>query len=130
VYGEEPVWWATPIYCDQARNSSILKWISQVQAIVTRKKEWLRAIALDSKTGLDPTDSGIKVRAAQGLDAASYFVTGYWIWSKIIENLAAIDYDYNDCERQVPSCNRQKFCGINTLASQYHSKLTIGDFPT
>ena len=70
----------------------------QVQAIVTRKQQWLKAIALDSKTGLDPTDSGIKVRAAQGLDAASYFVTGYWIWSKIIENLAAIDYDYNDCE--------------------------------
>ena len=70
----------------------------QVQAIVTRKKEWMKAMALDTKTGLDPEGGGIKVRAAQGLDAASYFVTGYWIWSKIIENLAVIDYDYNDCQ--------------------------------
>jgi phospholipid:diacylglycerol acyltransferase len=45
-------------------------------------------------TGLDPP--GIKVRAAEGLDAASYFVSGYWIWARIIENLAAIGYDTND----------------------------------
>lgn len=56
----------------------------------------MKAMALDPETGLDP--EGAKVRSAQGLDAASYFVTGYWIWSKIIENLAAIDYDHNDCE--------------------------------
>ncbi|CAD6576905.1 MAG: hypothetical protein CYPHOPRED_006121 [Cyphobasidiales sp. Tagirdzhanova-0007] len=73
---------------------------SMVQAIVTRKKEWMKAMALDTKTGLDPEGGGIKVRAAQGLDAASYFVTGYWIWSKIIENLAVIDYDYNDLSLQ------------------------------
>lgn len=51
----------------------------QVQAVVTRKQQWIKALALDTKTGLDPP--GVKVRSAQGLDAASYFVTGYWIWS-------------------------------------------------
>ena len=50
-----------------------------MQAIVTRKQKWMRAMALDPRTGLDPP-GGVKVRAAQGLDAASYFVTGYWIW--------------------------------------------------
>lgn len=55
-------------------------------------------MSLDPVTGLDA--EGAKVRSAQGLDAASYFITGYWIWSKIIENLAAIDYDYNDLSLQ------------------------------
>ncbi len=35
--------------------------------------------------GLDP--DGVRVRAAQGIDAADYFVPGYWVWAKIIENL-------------------------------------------
>lgn len=46
---------------------------------------------LDKKTGLDPP--GIKLRAAQGFDAADFFITGYWIWNKILENLATIGYD-------------------------------------
>lgn len=46
---------------------------------------------LDKITGLDPP--GIKLRAAQGFDATDFFVTGYWIWNKIIENLATIGYD-------------------------------------
>ena len=70
----------------------------QIQAIVTRKQEWIKAMSLDPVTGLD--GEGSKIRSAQGLDAASYFITGYWIWSKIIENLAVIDYDYNDLSLQ------------------------------
>ena len=46
---------------------------------------------LDTKTGLDP--EGVKMRAAQGFDATDYFITGYWIWNKILENLATIGYD-------------------------------------
>jgi phospholipid:diacylglycerol acyltransferase len=33
---------------------------------------------LDPLTGLDP--EGAKVRAAEGIDAASSFIQGYWIW--------------------------------------------------
>lgn len=55
---------------------------------------WIKHLSLDPTTGLDPP--GIKVRAAEGLDAASYFVSGYWIWARIIENLASIGYDTND----------------------------------
>lgn len=47
---------------------------------------------LDKYTGLDPP-GGIKLRAAQGFDAADFFITGYWIWNKILENLATIGYD-------------------------------------
>ncbi|CAH7668547.1 Lecithin:cholesterol acyltransferase-domain-containing protein [Phakopsora pachyrhizi] len=64
---------------------------TMIKAVVTRKEAWLRAISLDLETGLDP--EGVKVRAAQGFDAAAYFVQGYWIWQKIIENLAVVGYD-------------------------------------
>jgi phospholipid:diacylglycerol acyltransferase len=49
---------------------------------------------LDTETGLDPP--GVKLRAAQGFDAADFFITGYWIWNKILENLATIGYDPNN----------------------------------
>lgn len=54
---------------------------------------WLKHIMLDTETGLDP--KGITVRAAQGFEAADFFMAGYWIWSKIIENLSAIGYEPN-----------------------------------
>lgn len=46
---------------------------------------------LDKLTGLDPPK--VKLRAAQGFDATDFFITGYWIWSKILENLATLGYD-------------------------------------
>ncbi|KFY47513.1 hypothetical protein V496_10604 [Pseudogymnoascus sp. VKM F-4515 (FW-2607)] len=64
---------------------------TMMRALVVDKEEWKRHIMLDKYTGLDPP--GIKVRAAQGFDATDFFITGYWIWSKILENLAAIGYD-------------------------------------
>ncbi len=54
----------------------------------------MRHLSLDPETGLDPP--GIRVRAAEGLDAASFFAAGYWIWSKVIENLAVLGYDTNN----------------------------------
>ena len=62
-----------------------------IRAILGDKREWIRQLSLDPVTGLDP--KGIKVRVAQGLEAADRFVTGYWIWDKVINNLAAIGYD-------------------------------------
>ncbi|KAI9286848.1 Lecithin:cholesterol acyltransferase-domain-containing protein [Umbelopsis sp. AD052] len=63
------------------------------KAVLFDKACWTQHLKLDPVTGLDP--EGIRLRAAQGLDAADYFVTGYWVWAKIIENLAAIGYDSN-----------------------------------
>lgn len=62
-----------------------------MRALVTDKEEWKRHIMLDKYTGLDPPH--VKLRAAQGFDAADFFITGYWIWNKILENLATIGYD-------------------------------------
>jgi phospholipid:diacylglycerol acyltransferase len=64
---------------------------NMMRALVLDKATWKRHIMLDKDTGLDPP--GIKLRAAQGFDATDFFVTGYWIWNKILENLATIGYD-------------------------------------
>jgi phospholipid:diacylglycerol acyltransferase len=64
---------------------------SMMRALITDKAGWKRHIMLDTETGLDPP--GVKLRAAQGFDAADFFITGYWIWNKILENLATIGYD-------------------------------------
>eukprot|EP00590_Aulacoseira_subarctica_P012224 CAMPEP_0172417628 /NCGR_PEP_ID=MMETSP1064-20121228/4168_1 /TAXON_ID=202472 /ORGANISM="Aulacoseira subarctica , Strain CCAP 1002/5" /LENGTH=651 /DNA_ID=CAMNT_0013156103 /DNA_START=35 /DNA_END=1990 /DNA_ORIENTATION=+ len=57
---------------------------------------WLRHMSLDPYTGMDPP--GIKVRSAQGMGAADYFAGPYWVWSKLIENLADVGYDPNNME--------------------------------
>ncbi|KAI9702162.1 MAG: hypothetical protein M1820_006244 [Bogoriella megaspora] len=64
---------------------------SMMRALVMDKASWKRHIMVDKYTGLDPP--GIKLRASQGFDAADFFITGYWIWNKILENLATIGYD-------------------------------------
>lgn len=64
---------------------------TMMRSIVFDKEGWVNQIKLDEDTGLDPP--GIRVRAAQGLDAADYFITGYWIWQRVYQNLAAIGYD-------------------------------------
>lgn len=64
---------------------------SMMRALVLDKASWKRHIMLDKLTGLDPP--GIKLRAAQGFDAADFFISGYWIWGKILENLATLGYD-------------------------------------
>ncbi|KEY64383.1 hypothetical protein S7711_06412 [Stachybotrys chartarum IBT 7711] len=64
---------------------------TMMRALVMDKENWKRHIMLDKKTGLDPPL--VKLRAAQGFDASDFFITGYWIWSKILENLATIGYD-------------------------------------
>ena len=62
-----------------------------MRALVLDKAQWKRHVMLDKATGLDPP--GVKLRAAQGFDATDFFITGYWIWNKILENLATIGYD-------------------------------------
>ena len=38
------------------------------------REKWIAALMLDPETGLDPP--GVKLRAAQGIDAASSFIQG------------------------------------------------------
>ncbi|KAF4567493.1 hypothetical protein EYR36_011115 [Pleurotus pulmonarius] len=67
---------------------------NMVSQVTFNREKWIAAMMLDPITGLDPPDA--KVRAAEGFDAASSFVQGYWLWSKIIENLAVVNYDSNN----------------------------------
>ncbi|KAI0262571.1 phospholipid:diacylglycerol acyltransferase [Gloeopeniophorella convolvens] len=62
--------------------------------VTFNREKWMSTLLLDPVTGLDP--EGVKVRAAEGFDAASSFIQGYWIWSKVIENLAVVNYDTNN----------------------------------
>ena len=62
--------------------------------MILDKACWLKYIMLDPETGLDPPK--IKLRAAQGFEAADFFVAGYWIWNKILQNLAVIGYNPNN----------------------------------
>lgn len=65
-----------------------------LRTMVLDKTCWLKHIKLDPETGLDPP--GIKLRASLGFDAADFFVAGYWIWNKILQNLAVIGYGPNN----------------------------------
>ncbi|KAI8377935.1 Lecithin:cholesterol acyltransferase-domain-containing protein [Radiomyces spectabilis] len=89
------------------------------RSVLLEKELWTEHLKLDPWTGLDPPD--IKLRVAQGLDSADYFVTGYWIWAKIIENLAAIGYDSNTMHLASYDW-RLSFANLETR-DQYFSRL-------
>jgi len=55
---------------------------------------YLEHMTLDPETGLDPP--GIKIRALDGLHSADYLIPGYWVWGRMIENLALVGYDPNN----------------------------------
>ncbi|KAA8646099.1 hypothetical protein EYZ11_003740 [Aspergillus tanneri] len=83
--------WGTGLQSRQYFRRRLWGSWSMMRALVLDKAEWKNHIMLDKETGLDPP--GIKLRAAQGFDATDFFITGYWIWNKILENLASIGYD-------------------------------------
>ncbi|KAI0820956.1 LACT-domain-containing protein [Irpex lacteus] len=64
---------------------------SMLSQVTFNRDRWISAIMLDPLTGLDPPHA--KVRAAEGIDAASMFMRGYWLWQKVVENLAVVGYD-------------------------------------
>lgn len=83
--------WGTEEHSRQYFRKRLWGSWSMMRALILDKASWKRHVMLDETTGLDPP--GIKLRAAQGFDAADFFITGYWIWNKILENLATIGYD-------------------------------------
>ncbi|RXW21904.1 hypothetical protein EST38_g3952 [Candolleomyces aberdarensis] len=86
-------WTTTPEYRTFFREK-LWGGFNMLSQVTFNKEKWIQAMMLDPVTGLDPP--GIKIRAAQGIDAASSFIQGYWIWSKIVENLAVVNYDTNN----------------------------------
>ncbi len=57
---------------------------------------WFEHMQLDMKTGMDPEDSAIRLRAAEGLEAVDFFMPGYHVWAKLIESLGDLGYDSNN----------------------------------
>ncbi|KAG0370251.1 Lecithin:cholesterol acyltransferase-domain-containing protein [Gamsiella multidivaricata] len=87
--------WSTTHNCSQKYfRKRMWGTTTMFKAVLLDKECWITNMRLDSKTGLDP--EGIRLRAAQGLEAADYLVPGYWVWAPIIKNLAAIGYDNNN----------------------------------
>eukprot|EP00927_Polykrikos_kofoidii_P046014 TRINITY_DN40199_c0_g1_i1.p1 TRINITY_DN40199_c0_g1~~TRINITY_DN40199_c0_g1_i1.p1 ORF type:complete len:673 (-),score=109.49 TRINITY_DN40199_c0_g1_i1:470-2311(-) len=73
---------------------------SMLQSILSDPECWLRHLALNATTGLDPMQSphlnrSIRVRPAQGFESGDFFLGGYWLWGQVIEALADIGYDIN-----------------------------------
>ncbi|BFZ60874.1 phospholipid:diacylglycerol acyltransferase [Saitoella coloradoensis] len=95
---------------------------NMMRAMLLDKTCWMDQLKLDLHTGLDPSSGG-KIRAAQGFDAADFFITGYWIWSKIIENLAAIGYDPNNMLSA--AYDWRLAYGNNEVRDHYFSKLKM-----
>lgn len=79
--------------CDSSAHFRKRLWGSfyMLRTMVLDKVCWLKHISLDPITGLDPPN--FRLRAAQGFEAADFFMAGYWIWNKILQNLGAIGYD-------------------------------------
>ena len=68
--------------------------LNQLRMMLTDKECWAEHMRLDPQTGTDPP--GIRVRSAQGLEAADWFVPGVFVLGHVIENLAEVGYDSNN----------------------------------
>lgn len=65
--------------------------IGTAKQFFTERDCWREHLALDPFTGMDP--EGIRLRSCTGFEAADFFLANYWVWSKLIENLADLGYD-------------------------------------
>ncbi|EJF65205.1 phospholipid:diacylglycerol acyltransferase [Dichomitus squalens LYAD-421 SS1] len=86
--------WSTSLEYRPFFRKKLWGGFSMISQVTFNRDKWIAALMLDPVTGLDPP--GVKVRAAEGIDAASSFIQGYWLWSKIVENLAVVGYDTNN----------------------------------
>jgi phospholipid:diacylglycerol acyltransferase len=62
-----------------------------IQNFLADRNCWLQHLKLNATTGLDP--EGVKLRAASGFEAADYLIGSYWVWARLITNLADVGYD-------------------------------------
>ncbi|ADV21626.1 phospholipid:diacylglycerol acyltransferase [Cryptococcus gattii E566] len=88
--------WGTEVVARNFFRKRLWGTSTMIRAVLSNKERWVQALSIDPETGLDPP--GFKIRAAQGLDAASEFIQGYWIWQKVVENLATVGYDTNSMD--------------------------------
>ncbi|KAK7198730.1 phospholipid:diacylglycerol acyltransferase [Novymonas esmeraldas] len=62
-----------------------------IYLILSDPQCWLDVFSMHKKTGMDRDDT--KVRADSGFASVDFFVPGYWVWAKVLINLADIGYD-------------------------------------
>lgn len=95
-----------------------------MRALMLDKESWKENLMLDKITGLDPP-GGIKLRAAQGFDAADFFITGYWIWW--------VNLYYTQVDYVLTHSAGTRFWRTSQLLDTTHrtvlQQLTIGDYP-
>lgn len=75
-------------------NPSLRQWMLGPTMILLFLRDpacWLYIFSLDPETGLDR--KGSRIRGGEGASSVSEFVPGFWVWEKIIRNLADIGYD-------------------------------------
>ena len=66
---------------------------AMARAFFSNQKCWMEHMRLDSRSGSDP--QGIRLRAVRGLEGVDWFVPGYFVWARIIEELGELGYDAN-----------------------------------
>jgi phospholipid:diacylglycerol acyltransferase len=86
--------WRGPDGAESHFRKKIWGSFDMLKHLFNDKESWHRHMKLCDDTGVDPKN--IKVRAAQGLSSADFILPGYWVWGKIIQNLAEIGYDYTN----------------------------------
>lgn len=88
------VWKAHPCLGEGYFRKRVWGDVSMAQAILKNWTCWLHHLAPDPRTGSDRP--GTRVRAATGLRSADYFVGNYWLWARLIQNLADVGYNEAD----------------------------------
>jgi phospholipid:diacylglycerol acyltransferase len=79
---------------------------NMLSQVTFNKEKWISAMMLDPITGLDPPNA--KIRAAEGINAASTFMQGYWLWLilfLIMYNGHMVDYTGLKVQNYRESCS-------------------------
>lgn len=64
--------------------------LTAARSFLVERECWKAHMMLDPITGEDPDD--IRVRASEGFAATDYFMANYWVFAKMVENLAEVGY--------------------------------------
>ncbi len=68
--------------------------LTMLKTVLMDKVCWMDHLRVNPLTGADPP--GIRIRPAQGLEAADFLLPGFWVWAKIIAGLAEVGYDHTN----------------------------------
>lgn len=101
-----------------------------ISQVTFNRDKWMAAVLLDPVTGLDPP--GVKVRAAEGIDAASNFVRGYWLWcvaicSSIVDECNIMNVE---CHLGVGQRSWKTLRSLGTIRTICTLRHTTGAFPS